>query len=266
MTPRHSHQFAIVLLAASVMLEIALLAGVFSLPDAIYHSLHLAFMAMLIGSQLALYLTADAQLRSRRYALWFAVGAAFTMVGDYINGTLSSVQPVSLKLTWAMLLFGIGYGLYILALWQHGRTQFANAPASKVVLLGMALQNLIVNVLLWTWFVEANLQGHDLLYYGSFVFNATLYVLMPLLAFRFYQVSQYSTGALIVLIGSVLIPYSDLVLFNSWLKAGDPPVATFELYALNWVVYFGGQVLISRFPALALEADASRSGSVSSRP
>jgi len=92
------------------------------------------------------------------------------------------------------------------------------------------------------------------------VFNASIYVLMPLLAIRDCQRSDYSSGGLIVVIGSLLIPYSDLILFNSWLKGGDPAVPTLALYAINWIVYFGGQVLISRFPALALEAEARRAG------
>ena len=256
MTPRQSHQFAILLLTASITLETTLLAGLFTLPDALYHGLHLAFMAALVSSQLALYRHADRRLPGRRFALWFAVGAGFTLIGDYVNGAVSAVQPVSLKLTWALLLFGIGYSLYNLALWRQ--VSRLPAPAQNGWLDGPApaLAILALNVVSWFQHVEANLRGHDLLYFGSFVFNATIYMLMPLLAFRFYRRSACSTGGLFVLMGGVLIPYSDLILFASWLRGGDPAVPDFTLYAFNWIVYFGGQVLMSRFPALVLEAES----------
>ncbi len=259
MTPRHSHQLVILLLTVSITLEVTLLAGLFHLSDFLYHSLHLAFMATLIGSQLALYLKADKRLPGARYALWFAIGAAFTLIGDYVNGAVSSVQPVSLKLTWAMLLFGLGYSLYILALWRYqtGQPTFARTIGRGGYLLALLI--LAINVISWFHHVEVNLRGHDLLYYGSFVFNATIYVLMPLLAFHFYRHSGYSTGGLFVLMGGLLIPYSDLVLFASWLRGGDPVVPGFTLYAFNWIAYFGGQVLFSRFPALVLEAEAGSS-------
>ena len=64
--------------------------------------------------------------------------------------------------------------------------------------------------------------------------------------------SRWSVGGLLVLVGAVLIPYSDLVLFRSWLEGGDPDVVSRQLYASNWILYFGGQCLMSLFPALVI--------------
>ena len=47
------------------------------------------------------------------------------------------------------------------------------------------------------------------------------------------------------MVGAVLIPYSDLVLFRSWLEGGDPDVVSRQLYASNWILYFGGQIFSS---------------------
>lgn len=260
MSPQPHFRIAALLLAVSVTVEVTLLAGLFPVNDLLYHSFHLMLMAALIVSQFQVYRRLDAESPARPLALCFAIGALFTAVGDYVNGALSSVQPVSLKLTWAMLLFGVGYALYNLALWRQYR-RMARHPATGALRLAgwMALPVLAVNVVSWCQHVEPLLRGLDLLYYGSFVFNATIYVLMPTLAFGFFLASRQGTGSLLVLCGAVLIPFSDLILFATWLK-GNPPVPSFQLYALNWIVYFGGQVLISLFPALVAETGTEAGG------
>lgn len=254
MSPRLMNQLAILLLTLSIAMEVSLLSGLRTLSTPLYHSAHLLLMATLVAAQLALFLTADKHLPSRQYALWFAIGTAFTAAGDYVNGAMSAIQPVSLKLTWAMLLFGIGYGLYIFALWHHKKQTQGSGPSGGIWLVLLFLG---INAGSWLRDVEPNLQGlGGLLYNGSFIFNATLYVLMPVLSFRFYQRSGYSTGGLLICMGGILIPYSDLILFNAWLRGGNPPVADLAMFAHNWILYFGGQVLMTQFPALAMAADA----------
>jgi hypothetical protein len=253
MSAQRHLKFAALLLTGSITMEITLLAGLFPVNDLIYHGLHLVLMAALITSQWLVFRRASLQDPRRRLALCFAFGALFTAVGDYVNGALSAVQPVSLKLTWAMLLFGIGYTLYTAALWKHSRDGVKPLVAGKLrPAYWMALPVLAVNVLSWFQHVEPLMRGMELLYYGSFVFNATIYVLMPTYALWFFLNARQSTGSLLVLCGALLISYSDLILFATWLK-GDPAVPEFPLYAFNWILYFGGQVLISLFPALALQ-------------
>ncbi len=253
--PSQTHiRLAATLLAVSMTLEVTLLAGINSIPDPLYHGLHLLFMAGVIASQLTLYWRSRGRPQAR-LALWFGAGMLLTAAGDYINGALSSVQPVSLKLTWALFLFGAGYILYNLALWTHcngqlRRQQSGFARRRHLV----AIPVLAVNVASWFLHVKANLTGMDTLLYGSFIFNATIYVMMPTLGFWYFLASRQGIGGLVVLIGTILVPYSDLVLFGSWLRGGDPAVPSFQLYACNWILYFGGQALLSLFPALVLAA------------
>jgi hypothetical protein len=73
---------------------------------------------------------------------------------------------------------------------------------------------------------------------------------MPLFAVWYYYSTNWSIRGLIILIGAILIPYSDLILFSSWLKNGnDPAVPGIQLYAYNWILYFGGQALMSMLPS-----------------
>jgi hypothetical protein len=253
MSAQRHLKFATLLLTGSIAMEITLLAGLFPVNDLIYHGLHLALMAALITSQWMVFRSASPQDPRRWLAFCFALGAMFTAVGDYVNSAVSAVQPVSLKLTWAMLLFGVGYTLYSVALWKHSRDAVQPLALGKLrPAYWMVLPVLAVNVVSWFQHVEQLLPGLDLLYYGTFIFNATIYVLMPVYAFWFFLNSRQSTGSLLVLCGALLIPYSDLILFASWLK-GNPAVPEFPLYAFNWILYFGGQVLISLFPALVLQ-------------
>jgi len=257
MLASHYIKLSIVLLVASVTLEITLLAGLFQFSDALYHGIHLLLMATLIVSQLTLFLTADKHLQTRKYALWFAIATTFTAIGDYVNSAVSAVQPVSMKLTWAMLLFGIGYAVYNVVLWQinylmlkqQGKTRFSGLQYA------IALPILAINVVSWFQHVEPNIRGLDVLYYGSFIFNATIYVMMPLFAVWFFHQTKYSMGGLLVLLGAFLIPYSDLILFASWLR-GNPPVPSFQLYAYNWILYFSGQALLTQLPSWAMMAES----------
>lgn len=247
-------QFATVLLVVSIVIEITLLAKLFENNNFIYHGLHVMFMSLLAISQLVLYMRTPKQLASRKYALWFALGMISTMIGDFVNGALSNVNPVSLKLTWAMLLFGIGYTLYNISIWHHNK-HFKGKQTPKTLYFILMTGILIINVLSWLMHVEKNINGIDLLYYGSFIFNATIYVFMPLLAIQFFLYTNKRTSGLVVLIGAMLIPYSDLILFASWLR-GNPAEPSFELYAYNWILYFSGQALITMFPAFAIEEES----------
>lgn len=253
MSPTDFPKLVAVLLAVSIGLEVTLLADVYRMDTAVYHGLHLVMMGVLVCGQLAVYLCARRDgIAGAGAALALAVGAASTAVGDFVNGAASGVEPVSLKLTWALLWFGMGYTLYVVTLFrQAGPVLQAGAPGLYRWRWAIALPLLAGNVMAWFRHVEPGAAGHDLLYYGSFVFNATLYVLLPLFAAWLVLGTRGSLAAIVVLIGAVLIPYSDLVLFDAWLR-GNPPVPPFELYAYNWIVYFGGQALFATFPSLLM--------------
>ncbi len=256
MSPHHYIKLSLVLLVASVALEITLLAGLFRLSDVCYHGIHLLLIAVLVASQLTLFLTADKQYAGLKYAFWFALATTFTAVGDYVNSALSAVQPVALKLTWALFLFGAGYAIYCFAFWQFNKASLQQPRKSRFSGLQylVALPILLVNILSWLQHVELLLHGMAVLYYGSFVFNATIYVMMPLFAIWFFHSSKYSTGSLLVLLGALLIPYSDLVLFATWLP-NNPAVPSFQYYSYNWILYFSGQALITQFPAWVMTAE-----------
>jgi len=245
---------SIVLLTGSIAMEVSLLAGIFNINSSLYHLIHVLLIAALVGSQLSLYFFWKKYDIKQNYALLFAIGTALTGVGDYVNSAISHVQPVSLKLTWAMLLFGSGYAIYNYTLWTYNNTilkQKQDGFSRNRYMV--AVPFLLVNVISWYLHVEANVKGLDLLYYGSFVFNATIYVMMPMAAFWFFINTRQSTGGLIVFVGALLIPYSDLVLFGSWLRGGNPPEPSFQFYSYNWILYYGGQILISMFPGLVID-------------
>ena len=255
MSPQNHIKWASSLLAGSVAMEIAYLSGFFKASDALYHGIHVSLIALVVLSQLALYLRHKGTAGQASYALLFAIGMAFTGVGDYVNGAMSGVQPVSLKLSWAMLTFGIGYSLYCFALWRHSQSVAKATPgglsASRYVI---ALLLILGNVNTWYQHIESLVAVSDVLYYGSFVFNLSIYVALPTLCAWYFINSKWSIGGLIVLLGGALIPYSDLILFHSWLP-GNPAVASPQSYAWNWILYFGGQVLVSMFPALVLDSN-----------
>jgi len=253
MSPIDFPKLVAVLLAVSIGLEVTLLADVYRLDTAAYHGLHLVLMGVLVCGQFAVWRRARRDgLAGAGAALALAIGAASTAVGDFVNGAVSGVEPVSLKLTWALFWFGIGYTLYVMTLLRHaGPVLAAGAPRLYRWRWAIALPFLAGNVLAWFRHVEPGAAGHDLLYYGSFVFNATIYVMLPLFAFWLVLGTRASLGSIVVLIGAALIPYSDLVLFDAWLR-GNPAVPAFDLYATNWIVYFGGQALFATFPSLMI--------------
>lgn len=258
MTPQRHIKLVGALLAASVAIEVNLLAGIEHLGDAAYHGLHIALMAAVVLSQFALYGASKGRSAHAGYAGWMALGMASTAVGDYVNGAMSGVEPVSLKLSWALLLFGVAYVIYVVTLWRHDREMAAaGRGAPGLWRYGLAVPLLVGNLLAWLQHVQPGVQAHPLLCYGSFVFNLSIYVAMPVLAMRYFINSQWSVGGLVVLVGGILIPYSDLILFGSWLHSGvDPAVPSFQLYAYNWIVYFGGQALMAMFPALVMQSEA----------
>ncbi|MDY6822348.1 MAG: glycoside hydrolase family 3 N-terminal domain-containing protein [Thermodesulfobacteriota bacterium] len=76
---------------------------------------------------------------------------------------------------------------------------------------------------------------------------------------RFYvdvQIDEAISGW-IILIAGVFLPYSDLILFDSWLP-GNPDHPDRELYAYNWMIYFNGQCLMSLLPAFLRFADGNK--------
>lgn len=258
MTPERHIKVVIALVAVSVMVEVNVLAGLATLGEAAYHGWHLVLMAAVLVAQLALHRSTPASVEQRRYALWFAAGLGCTMVGDFVNSAISGVEPVTRKLSVALVLFGAGYGLYCAALWHHHRAHLSAHPVERpsrryLVLLLIAALNVA------TWFaqVRGTVEVSDVLTYGSFAFNVTIYVALPAFALWYAVNTRWSIGGLVVLVGAILIPYSDLVLFRSWLADGNPDVPSQDLYAANWILYFSGQCLMSLFPALVLVAARS---------
>jgi len=251
MTSKNYIQIASITLLASVIFEITLLAGLASVSDKLYHYLHIFLMLVLIFSQILLYKSLKKNNLMAKYALWFALGMGLTAIGDYVNGANSCVEPVSDKLTWALLLFGAGYVIYNFILWNYTNNIISKKPTtfSKYKYF-VAIPIIVINLISWFLHVEPNLKNLNLLYYGSFFFNLTIYVAMPLFAVWYYYSTDWSIRGLIILMGAVLIPYSDLILFGSWLKNGnDPAVPSIQLYAYNWILYFGGQALMSMLPS-----------------
>jgi len=251
MTTKNYIQIASITLLASVMFEITLLVGLAPISEKIYHYLHIFLMLVLIVSQILLYKSLKKNNLTSKYALWFALGMGLTAIGDYVNGANSCVEPVSNKLTWALLLFGAGYVIYNFILWNYTNNIISKKTAtfSKYKYF-VAIPIIVINLISWFLHVEPNLKNINLLYYGSFFFNLTIYVAMPLFAFWYYFSTNWSIRGLIILMGAILIPYSDLILFNSWLKNGnDPAVPSIQLYAYNWILYFGGQALMSMLPS-----------------
>lgn len=246
-----------VLLAVSVGLECGVLSGLWPLPVGAYHAIHLVLMATVLAATLAL----SRNRRSRgagdsAVPLWFAGGLAFTFVGDYVNSALSAVDPVTPKLNWALLFFALGYSCYVAGMWKGlallsgGKTV---VPRSLWLLLPVIL---VANVSTWITRVRPLVEAHPILNYGSFVFNATLYVLLPWLGIRYLIARRFGVDAVVVMVGVVFIVYSDLVLFDSWLRLADGTPVPTAFYAANWILYFGGQCLINVFPsAVASAAD-----------
>ena len=193
MTAKKYIQIASITLFASVMLEITLLAGLVSISDKIYHYLHIILMLVLIVSQILLHKSLKNNNPISKYALWFALGMGFTAIGDYVNGANSCVEPVSNKLTWALLLFGSGYVIYNFILWKHATTILSKTKTSLLKYkYFLVVPFIAINLISWLLHVEPNLKNPSLLYYGSFIFNLTIYVAMPLFAVWYYYGTNWS--------------------------------------------------------------------------
>lgn len=246
-----------VLLAVSVGIECGVLSGLWPLPEGRYHLIHLLLMGSLLAGVLALHrhrrgrAAADAPV-----PLWFAAGLAFTGTGDYVNSALSAISPVSPKLTWALLFFGLGYICYAIGMWKG----LALLAGGRTVVSGMlwAIVPVILLLNVSTWFtrIQSLVAGHPLLSYGSFAFNATIYVALPWLAIRYLLGTRFSVASVVVMVGVAFIIYSDLVLFDAWLRREDGVPIPVPLYAVNWILYFGGQCLTNVFaPSVAAALD-----------
>ena len=252
------------LLGFSVAVECGVLSGLWTLGLRGYHLIHLMLMACLFGLAVALY-----RQRSRRGAadravsLWFAAGLACTIVPavDFVTSEPSSSNPVTHQLSLAMLFFALGYTCYIVGMWKglalltDGKTV---VPRTLWLLIPVILAG---NVITWITRVQARVADYPILYYGSFVFNATIYVILPWLAIRYLIARRFSLAAVAVMIGAVFIAYSDLVLFDSWFRLPVGTSIPTVLYASNWILYFGGQCLLNVFPSsLAQTLDADTVG------
>lgn len=258
MAPESVLKLVTVLLAVSVGVECGVLSGLWPLPEGLYHLIHLLLMALLLAGVLALWRrrhsrgAADAVI-----PLWFAAGLVFTGVGDYVNSALSTVSPVSPKLTWALLFFALGYSCYGIGMWK-GLALPAGGRKAVVPkwLWAIVPAILVMNVTTWVTRVQSLVDAHPLLSYGSFAFNATIYVALPWLAICYLVATRFSVASVVVTVGVVFIVYSDLVLFDAWLRREDGIPIPVALYAINWILYFGGQCLTNVFaPSIAVALD-----------
>ena len=246
MTPGLFLKCLAVLLAGSMVVEAGMLSGLLALPVSGYHLIHLVLMAALLAITVALWLRRRQEgATDASVVLLFAIGLAFTMVGDFVNSRLSTVEPVTLKLSWALLFFGLGYSCYIAGLCRGLALSHPGAPRLWLVIPAI----LALNVIGWLTSVATRVAGHPVLSYGSFVFNATVYVVLPWLAIRYLVASRFGLASVVVMIGAFLLPFSDLVLFKTWLPRPDAEPVSLVLYSSNWILYYGGQCLANVFPA-----------------
>lgn len=244
-----------VLVAGSVAVECGVLSGLWPLPVGVYHLIHLLLMATLLAATLALHRHRKSHgAADSSVPLWFAGGLAFTAVGDYVNSALSAVDPVSPKLNWALLFFALGYSCYVAGMWK-GLALLAGGRTIVSRPLWLLLPViLLMNVITWITRVHGLVAAHPILTWGSFVFNATLYVLLPWLGIRYLVARRFSVDAVVVMAGVAFIIYSDLVLFDSWMKLAEGSPIPTALYAANWILYFGGQCLTNVFPSALAKA------------
>jgi hypothetical protein len=243
-TVRRSTQLAAGVFALSGAYEGLILAGLETPGDRGYSAYHLICMALLFASSLWVF----TQERRNAAAVppiigLVTVGLFFTGIGDFVNSSISPVETPHQKLTWSPLWFGLGYSAYVAFLVveftkipaeMHKRAWAALAVAAPILL--------IANYLSWSSRIEPLVSQHGILKTGSLIFLATLYVALPALAAAVFVGSHGSSEALVLLIGAGLLPFSDLILFTTWLPEGEGP-ASLPKYALNWIFYFGGQAL-----------------------
>jgi len=234
--------------AATLLFEMSLLAGVETVSERIYQTVHLLSMGVLITGQILLLYTLKANNPDKRYIILATCGLISTGIGDYVNSSLSAVTPVSSKLTFALLVFGIGYVLYIINLCSAVKEADPSRKIQTKYVLLLSAVVLMINMVSWNIHLVSLVEGFFLFSYGGFVFNVTIYVAMPVAGVLYGYKTGWSIPGWIIIIASFFLPYSDLILFDSWL-VGNPDYPARELYAFNWVIYFGGQCLMSLLPA-----------------
>ncbi|MGL4305774.1 MAG: hypothetical protein ACRCSF_06430 [Mycobacteriaceae bacterium] len=243
----------LVLVFANLGVEVSFLAETVIASDVVYYLCHLGFMAALT---VILLLFCLKYIRSDRpvglAAVLVTCGLFITAVGDYVNSDVSAVESVEAKLSFALFLFGAGYISYCIALIilsnrvARERSDISHWFRYRYFLL---IPSLAITSVSWYQHVMENVEGNSLLYYGSIIFNSTIYTLMPVLGFLFFYLARWNLGGLLVFIGSVFIPFSDLILFATWLDGGDEPVSLY-FYSINFIVYFSGQACLVLFPAV----------------
>lgn len=237
-------QIAAGVVALSAAFEGMILAGLETPGDGPYSMYHLICMAVLLAGSVWVFTQARRDTAPNTPMIGLvAVGLLFTGIGDFVNSSMSSVEVPHQKLTWSLLWFGLGYSAYVAFLIM----EFTKIPAEMrkrawVVLAVVAPTVLVANYVSWSSRIEPLVSQHSLLKSGSLIFLATLYVALPGLAAAIFAGSNWSTEALVLLIGAGLLPLSDLLLFTTWLPEGAGP-APLPKYALNWIFYFGGQAL-----------------------
>jgi hypothetical protein len=249
MTPKNHIVFVSLIIAGTCLFEMSLLAGLEAVADPGYQLVHLCSMGLLIAGQVLLIRHFRQNGLPVRFPALTAAALVCTGIGDLVNGTLTGITPVSTKLTFALFLFGAGYLIYTYNLWQAIR--ITGAPSRKMpltLLMFLIAGALINNLSSWFIYIDELVQGFTLLRYGGMIFNATIYVAMPVLGIYYAYKTGWAISGWIILIAGVFLPYSDLILFDSWLP-GNPDFPGRDLYAYNWMVYFSGQCLMSMLPS-----------------
>lgn len=226
----------------SVMLEISLLAEMFTLSEKLYSFIHYIELLLLL-----ILLTAFGILNKSKTAFLFAIGMLFTFAGDVINSSISGISPISLKLKFAIVLFSIGYSFYCYALWKVTSIKINNTFIGKYK-YWLLLPIQAISLANWSKFVYPNVQHDYFLLYGTIVVTFFIYALLPLFAIWFLFIINLNPKGFIILIGAILIPYSDALLFYTWLQE-DLYVPLADDYKLNFILYYTGQSLISLLPA-----------------
>lgn len=229
-------------LALSAAFEGVVLAGLETPGNGPYSVYHLICMGLLLACSALVLARARRDGVSTAFALVTA-GLLCTGIGDFVNSSISPAEAPHQKLTWSLLWFGLGYSAYVAFL----ILEFIKIPAELrrrawVVLVLVAPVLLIANYTSWSSRIEPLVSPYGVLKPGSLVFLATLYVALPALAAAIFVGSKWSLETLVLLIGAGLLPFSDLILFTTWLPEGAGP-ASLPKYALNWIFYFGGQAL-----------------------